>query len=96
VLQLLAAVVVLGAVAGPLHDSALLVRYRPRPGWRMRVARAELDYEGTDEDWARDCAVWDRMSGARWPTESSRAVGGLDIELAALHEEPAAQGQSSA
>jgi hypothetical protein len=76
-------------------DSALVVRYRPHPGWRMRVALAELDYPGSAEDWARDCAVWDRMSRARWPTESSWAVGGVDIELAAWQEAPAAQGQSS-
>ena len=49
----------------------------------MRIARAMLDYTGSDEAWAKDCSVWERMNKAQWPIESSYAADAIDIELAA-------------
>jgi len=77
-------------------DIALVVRYRPQPGWSMTLVRAELVYSGSEEDWARDCAVWEHMSRAQWPTESSWAVDRVDIELAAWQEAPLARDYSPA
>ena len=69
-----------------VDDINLMVRYQPLAGWRMRLERAELDYPGSEEDWACDCATWEDMSRAQWPPESSWAVDQIDVELAAWQE----------
>jgi hypothetical protein len=63
-----------------VDDVSIAVCFRPQAGWRMRIARAALNYSGSDEAWASDCAVWERMSTAKWPRESSWAVDAIDIE----------------
>ena len=64
-----------------VDDSALAIEYRPQAGFRMRIARAAVNYAGSDEDWAED-AVWERMNRAQWPIEMNYAAGAIDIELA--------------
>jgi hypothetical protein len=66
-----------------VDDSSLAICYRPQAGFRMRIARAMLDYTGSDEAWAKDCSVWERMNKAQWPIESSYTADAIDIELAA-------------
>lgn len=65
-----------------LDDVSLAIRYRSRCGYTMRIVRADVSYPGSEEDWARDCAIWERMSRAAWPPESTWAVDLIRLELA--------------
>ena len=74
-----------------VDDSSLAAQYQPRPGWRLRVVLAKFYYTGSDESWARDCAVWARMGRSEWPPESDYMVGEAEVELAAWQETSPAQ-----
>lgn len=63
-------------------DTEIEVCYRPIAGRNLRIVRVEVDYPGSEQDWASDCEIWERMSRARWPRESSWAVSGVVVELA--------------
>ena len=62
-------------------DISLEIRYRPAAGRRMRIVGARVNYPGSEEDWASDCEIWERMSRAKWPRESLWAVEGVDVTL---------------
>ncbi|MFZ5893685.1 MAG: hypothetical protein ACOY0T_21670 [Myxococcota bacterium] len=73
------------STTGP-DDVSLMIRYTPQPGWRMSVARARVNYLGSDEDWAGDCAVWQHMTRDPLPPESWWAIGDLEIDLTAWRD----------
>lgn len=67
-------------------DLTLMVRYLPRPAYRMLLAFARVDYPGSEQEWADDCRLWERMSWAVWPPESSWAVVSAEVELIGASE----------
>jgi len=66
-----------------VDDTELVVRYLPQRGWTMQLVRAQIDYPGSDEDWARDCEVWNLTTGSRRVSEGSWEVLFVAVELQA-------------
>jgi hypothetical protein len=67
-------------------DVSLVVQYRARAGWKMRVVRIELYYDGDDDAWAIDCGIWTNAPGTRAREEMRRTAGEVEIELAASQD----------